>query len=171
MASAATYVPIATTTLASAATGYTFSSIPSTYTDLVLIAQARSTYANASDILGLVVNGDTGTNYSYTRITGDGTSAASSRETGLTYWRINYSIPAATATANVFGMDIFNFANYANTTTYKTMLWRNSPAQIEAAAGAHLWRSTSAISSINIFVGNGNLAAGSTFTLYGILGA
>jgi hypothetical protein len=166
-----TYVPIASQTLAAAAPSVTFSSIPSTYQDLVLVAQARSTYANTSDILGIQINGDTGTNYSYTRLTGDGSSAASARETGLTYWRINYSIPGASATSGIYGMDTFNIMNYANTSTYKTMLWRNSPAQIEAAAGVYLWRSTSAISSIYLFAANASFATGSTFTLYGIAAA
>jgi ethanolamine utilization microcompartment shell protein EutL len=74
---AKTYEPIATTTLGSAAASYTFSSISGSYTDLILVVDATTTAGNRA--LQLVLNSDTGTNYSATYITGDGSSTASSR--------------------------------------------------------------------------------------------
>lgn len=168
---AATYTPIASITLGANATGVTFSSIPSTYTDLVLVAQTRSSVASTNDILNIQVNNDTSSIYSYTRILGDGSSASSARESNLTYWRVTYNIPGATATANVFGLDTIQFMNYSNTTTNKTAFWRSSPAQILVALSANLWRNTAAINSITIFANGGSLVSGSTFDLYGILGA
>jgi hypothetical protein len=168
---ASTYEKIATTTLGSAAATVTLSSISGSYTDLVLVVQARSSFSNLSDILSVRINSDTGTNYSYTRVMGDGSTASSARETGLDVWRVNYNIPGATATASVFGLDTIQFLNYSNTTTYKTGLWRSSPAQILTLAAAALWRSTSAITSITLLANNGNLVTGSTFTLYGIKSA
>jgi hypothetical protein len=167
----ATYTPIASATLEANATQIIFSSIPSTYTDLVLVAQSRSTNAAASDILSLQLNSDTGNNYSYTRLQGDGSSASGARESNLNLWRINYNIPGATATANVFGLDTIQIINYSNTTTNKSALWRSNPSQILTGLSANLWRNTAAINSIRIFATFGSLVSGSTFNLYGILGA
>ena len=61
--------------------------------------------------------------------------------------------------------------NYANTTTYKTMISRASDATQNAIAYVGLWRSTSAINSITLSVSAGTFAIGSTFTLYGIKAA
>jgi hypothetical protein len=168
---ASTYTPIATTTASGSTSTVSFTSISGSYTDLVLVASVRSTAANTVDILNVRLNNDSSTLYSYTRLTGDGSSAASARETGLTAWRIGYNIPAANAASGTYGLDIFQLQNYSNTTTYKTALWRNSAAGIEAAASACLYRSTSAITQIELGFGVGNLAAGSTFTLYGIKAA
>ena len=75
----ATYEKIATNTLSSAAISLTFSSIPATYTDLVLITSSQHAASDASSRLYLNFNSDTATNYSYTQIRGSGTAAFSSR--------------------------------------------------------------------------------------------
>ena len=165
MAAGSTYTPIATTTLGSATASYTFSSIPSTFTDLVLITNGTiSTTADAS--MYWRVNGDTSTNYSATRVSGDGTSAASYRET-------NQTAALAGFVGNVSpSVQIFNFMNYANTTTYKTAITRGSYSAKNVGAFVGLWRSTAAINSITVTsLGSGNLDVGSTFTLYGIQAA
>ena len=66
MAAGITYTPIASTTLGSAAASYTFSSIPNTYTDLVLIASMADSNSGADQRMLVQVNGDTGTKYSTT---------------------------------------------------------------------------------------------------------
>ena len=158
MAAGATYEPIATTTLGSAASSYTFSSIPSTYTDLVLIVYTKSA---STDNLAIQVNGDTGTNYSNTYISGNGSTAISGRNTSVSQAYI-------TGTGTSFGTSIINFQNYANTTTYKTFIGRGSWTDYQVRASAALWRSTSAISSITVLCTGDNFQTGSTFTLYGI---
>jgi len=77
----ATYEPIATTTL-TGGTSYTFTSIPATYTDLVLVVNAAT--ASGSSNLAMQFNADTGSNYSFTRIFGNGSSASSSRAANVT---------------------------------------------------------------------------------------
>ena len=165
---AATYTPIATTTLGSAASNVTFNSIPSTYTDLVLVISANiSTAQNA----WLQFNGDTGANYSDTFLYGNGTSAASGRNSSITVGYIDaYGyFPSA---ANTFGTNITHIMNYSNTTTYKTFISRGNNAGAGVEANVTLWRSTAAINSILIdLVGATTYSAGSTFTLYGILAA
>ena len=165
MAAGATYVPIATTTLGSAAASYTFSSIPSTYTDLVLISSVKTVSAGSN--LTAIVNSDTGTNYSATYLTAQGSSAASlrySNQTALSF--DNYGYPDTT----IFNINITHFMNYSNTTTYKTILSRANNANNGLSAVVNLWRSTAAITTINISSAN-TFAIGSTFTLYGIAAA
>ena len=169
---AATYEPIATNTLGSATATVTFSSIPSTYNDLVLVSSVRST-SSGNQEYQLQLNSDTGSNYSYTRLAGDGSSAFSDRGSNRTYIDMGY-MPGSNSTSGVFGINNLSIMNYANSTTYKTLLYRwNDAGAVNAYAAAEvgLWRSTSAITSITLKMGSGNLEAGSTFTLYGIKAA
>ena len=74
---AKTYEPISTQTLGTAPTTVTFSSIPQTYTDLVLVFNSKSTTLNYPY---LTVNSDTGANYSRTYLAGSGSAATSGRQ-------------------------------------------------------------------------------------------
>jgi hypothetical protein len=167
---AATYEPIATTTLGSAAASYTFSSISSAYTDLVLITNAAITSGGGQDLQIQLGNGsvDTATNYSWTVVQGNGTTASSSSASNTATPRINGSYAAITTTPAIW---ITNLQNYSNTTTYKTYLGRGNNADSGATAIVGLWRSSSAINTIKIFPSGSTLAIGSTFTLYGIAAA
>lgn len=153
---------IATYTAPSAQASYTFNSIPSTYTDLVLVIDATTTSGNRG--LRAVLNSDSGSNYSSTYISGDGTSATSGRYSSTTYLDTVASLSNATRSTT-----IMHFQNYSNTSTYKTILTRNSNAAVVSRASIGLWRSTSAITSILVQLSADNLNTGSTFTLYGIL--
>jgi hypothetical protein len=166
---AATYTPIASTTLGADASSVIFSSIPSTYTDLVLIAFVRSTRAATGDTFRIRFNSDTASNYSTTFVYGDGPAAGSSRLTSQTgvYNRIN----AASVASGTFSPTIIHIMNYSNSTTYKTTISRANSTSEEISLNASLWRNTSAITSITALVDNGNLLSGSTLNLYGILGA
>ena len=90
MAAGATYEPIATTTLGSAANAITFSSIPSTYTDLRLVGTFLAPDADYSDI-NVQFNNDTGANYSYTLLLGYGTGTSSVSATNRNNLYSNYS--------------------------------------------------------------------------------
>lgn len=161
---AKTYEPIATYTVPSAQASYTFSSIPSTYTDLVLISVPLTT---ASAVIQVRLNGDTATNYSNTYMQGDGTTASSSRSSGDTAFPIAYS----TATTTPYTA-VTHFMNYSNTTTYKTAISRSSAASVVTLEYVDLWRSTAAINSIQLLCSGGaSLNTGAVFTLYGIKAA
>lgn len=163
-----TYVPISSQTLGSAAASVTFSSIPSTYTDLVLVISGRSTATAGNNNSQLILNGDNGSNYSMTRLTGDGTSPASDRVSNGFY--AGWAFIENNTNSN-FTPIIYHIQNYANTTTYKTVIGRGAGASNFISAAVSMWRSTAAINSI--YVGNtgGNFVAGSTFTIYGIKAA
>jgi hypothetical protein len=156
---AATYTPIASITLGANASSVTFSSIPQTYTDLVLVFDGTITTAASTPFQ---LNSDTGSNYSMTRVYGDGSSVTSTRNSSETSGLITI---ADTGQSNF----IANFMNYSNTTTYKTVISRGGTAGGYTTLIASLWRSTAAITSISLITVT--YASGSTFNLYGILGA
>jgi hypothetical protein len=158
-----TYEPIATQTLGSASSSVTFSSIPSTYTDLILVFNGSS--ASGTPDLCARFNGDSGTNYSRTFLVGDGTSATSGRSSSQASF-VPGGVPNATNSTTVF-----NIMNYANSTTYKTAICRDTLPANYTAATVGLWRSTAAITSIELFPSANSFITGSTFTLYGIKAA
>jgi hypothetical protein len=170
---AATYEPIATTTLGSTATEVNFTSISGSYTDLVLVGYILPSNTDSPAIL-CQVNSDTGSNYSGTFLYGNGSAAGSNRQSSETKYTLarQYGIGDSTTNTSNF---ITSFQNYANTTTYKTILTRsNTPGGstyvgVESMVG--LWRSTSAITSIKVYVTVGGFASSSMFTLYGIASA
>jgi len=164
---ASTYSQIATTTLGSATASYTFSSIPQTYTNLVLVCGNVLT-ASTGQGVKIRFNSDTATNYSYTYLSGNGTSAVSNRNSNATSSQIGWgAVGSSTAISTI----IASIPNYINTTTNKTFISRSSDASTETVALVGLWRSTAAISSITIFPSSGNFSTGCVFTLYGIKGA
>lgn len=157
-----TYTPIATTTLGSAASSVTFSSISGSYTDLILVCSVSNTTSQAD--VRLNVNGDTGSNYSYTQVFGTGSAAGSNRSSNNTFANGGY---IGTTQSN----SITHFQNYSNTTTNKTMLTRyNDPSNL-VVASVSLWRSTAAINQIVVSYSANNFSSGSTFTLYGVKNA
>ena len=168
MAAGSTYTPIATYTLASAASSQAFTSIPSTYTDLVLVMNLKGSTTNLYPALQF--NSDTGTTYSVTYLTGNGTSATSGRTSGSNYAYITGSTVMSNTDFNF--NSITNVQNYANSTTNKTAITRNNNAASATEATVNLWRSTSAITRIDVLcLLTGNFAIGSTFTPYGIAAA
>ena len=164
-----TYVALQTYTVPNNTTStVSFTSIPSTYTDLILVFNGSMVSGGASSF-HYTFNSDTGSNYSFTRINGTGSSATSDRQT---------SQPAFTPDVNFYNnsINITQIMNYANTTTYKTVLFRNSEtyssASIRQSVG--LWRSTAAITSMTITTDNLSVCyftSGSTFSIYGIKAA
>jgi hypothetical protein len=141
-------------------------SIPSTYTDIILVIKGQI------DVnVYYKINGDTGSNFSQTQIYGNGTTAASARESNRSdgiYLGGYLTNPMQSTGAQA----IVQFLNYANTTTNKTSLYRMDNAGVGTQAGVGLWRSTSAINEISVYSSTTNgIVSGTTFTLYGIAAA
>jgi len=156
-----TYEKIASTTLGSTATSVTFSSIPATYTDLVIIVNGSYTFASGIDSYGIRANGDTGNNFSRLVLSGNGTAVTSS-----TIDNTNIMLIGLLGAGNT--TNIINVNNYSNTTTYKTFIARADGVSGLVRANVGTWRSTAAINSL-FFDGSGNtIAIGTTFTIYGI---
>lgn len=163
---ATTYEPIATTTANGSNSSYTFSSIANTWTDLVLVSNIGVV---SSDTFIIQVNGDTGSNYSRTFLSSYGSSGNSGRNTSETWINLsNQDGPQSNAGSWV---QVAHFMNYANTTTYKTVIGRSNNASTGVTAAVGLWLNTNAITSITVRTVSQNFTSGSTFTLYGIKAA
>jgi hypothetical protein len=168
MAAGATYEPIATQTLASAAASITFSSIAATYTDLRLVL-GNLVVASGTPSLQLQFNGDTATNYSNTYLAGDGATAISGK--GTSQAQINSSFALNATTPIAIFVDIFSYAGSTNKTVLINEAGdKNGSGYTTARVG--LWRSTAAITSITILNSTAvNYNIGTTATLYGIKAA
>ena len=156
MSKTATYSLIESQTLGSATATVTFSAIPATFTDLVLIIRATTISSNYN----LRLNGDTGTNYSDTYLWGNGSTTVSSRSTNNTVNGITFTSSGAPTTK----MEIMD---YASSNVYKTVLMRQDDSTNATMATVGLWRNTNAISSVSV-VSPGTIPTGTTFKLYGI---
>ena len=160
-----TYTPIATYT-STGVTTLSMTSIPSIYTDIILVIKGQ---ININ--VYYKINGDTGSNFSQTQVYGDGTTAASARESNRSdgiYLGGYLTNPMQSTGA----MAIVQFLNYANTTTNKTSLYNMNNSSTGTQTGVALWRSTSAINQISVISDSTNgIVSGTTFTLYGIKAA
>ena len=114
-----TYVALDKVTVATATPSVTFTSIPSTYTDLVLVMNPATTHSS-STFVSMLFNSDSGTNYSINEMYGNGTSAISTQaaNTNVAWLGLDVSI------SNVLGDSVItsNIMGYSNTSVNK-----NSP--------------------------------------------
>lgn len=152
-----------------------FTSIPSTYKHLQVRALIRGTASASAISANMQFNSDTGSNYSYHELYGNGTSAQASAGATQTRFFLHGNAPAATALASSFGVAVMDILDYASTSKYKTtrcldgMDVNGSGGYILLDSGS--WQNTNAISSIQIAPSSGNFAQYSQFALYGIKGA
>ena len=151
----------------------TFSSIPSTYTSLQIRFIGRVTNADTADNLFLRFNSDSGSNYAWHYLEGDG--ATSTASGAVTQTRIlSGRVSAANATSGIVGAGVIDIHNYASTTQNKTVrtltgIDRNGSGNVRMDSG--LWINTSAVTSIQLTNGSGtNFTTDSTFALYGMKG-
>lgn len=162
---APTYVAIAKTVLTGSQATIEFTSIVSTYTDLVVKISSRNTASN--NYYEVRFNSLT-TNLSGTYIQSNSSTVVSGRF--QPYGRMNDS----TTTANTFDSGEFYIPNYAGSTN-KVISLDSASENNSAAANAALmtpmaglWSSTAAITSIQIVPSGGNFASGTRVDLYGI---
>jgi len=161
---------IAKTTLGSSASNIEFTGIPGTgYTDLVVFCSIRTDRASATDVVKLRFNGASDdTDLSSRLMYGTGSSTASENYSYL-YAMLTC---AANATSSTFGNGMIYIPNYAGSTNKSTSSESASENNATAGynfAGAGLWSSTSAVTSIKLFPLFGtNFVTGSSAFLYGI---
>jgi len=175
-ANATSFESIATTTVGSGgAADVEFTSIPATYTHLQLRAIARTNYSGGvTDTLVIRINSDTGNNYAWHQVGGNGSSAFAQSGTTTNLIYASY-IASSTSGTSVFGASIIDILDYANTNKYKTL--RNLTGEDrngggDLTLGSGLWQNTNAITSIKLTQGEGtSFAQYSHFALYGIKGA
>lgn len=167
------YESIATVSVGSGgASSVSFTSIPSTYTHLQIrgIARTGRTGQNG-DFFKTTFNSDTGTNYSWHLMTGDGASTGTAAGSTVAYMEADRFASNSTG-SNIFGGIVLDILGYADTNKYKTIRYlggydNNGSGEIQFGSGN--WRSTSAITSITLTQsGSYNILQYSHFALYGI---
>ena len=171
------YESIATVTVGSGGqSSISFTSIPSTYKHLQIRAIGRNTAAVTTAQAKIQINGDTGNNYTFHQMYGNGaTAAADGYGTGV----INGITPSirmtgASSTSGIFGATVIDILDYANTNKNKTVRIllgqdQNGSGDVQLVSGA--WLSTSAITSLSFTAQtSGDFAQYSSFALYGVKG-
>lgn len=165
------YESIATVTVTSSVNSISFTGIPSTYKHLQVRAFIGTDNGSKSGLLQF--NLDTGSNYSFHQLYGDGGSAGASAATSQTSIATIYP-SSSTTSGNRMGAGIIDILDYASTNKYKTVRTLtgeddNGSGNIFLRSGA--WLSTSAITSLKLTVSpTGNWIQYSHFALYGIKG-
>ena len=168
------YESIATVTVGSTAqASITFSSIPSTFKHLQLRIIARTAYVDTNSGGILNFNSDSGANYAWHRMYGDGGTPTANGNASATFARVD-RMPGSTATGSVFGAFIVDILDYANTSKNKTLRslgGYDANGNGWASFNSSLWINNSAISSITFAnADSGNLVQYSQVALYGIKG-
>lgn len=164
---------ISSQTLGSSAASVTFSSIPSTYTDLVVRYSVRCDVAGSVASIIFKINGSSSTSdYSFTILSGNGATASSSQvATGvLGYFQMTQGMPGATATSNTFASNelyVPNYAGSAKKTINHTTAQENNTTTAYIKSYAQLYNATTAITSLS-FENADLFSAGSSFYLYGL---
>jgi hypothetical protein len=173
-----TYTLISSSVLSSPAAVVSLTSIPATYTDLVLRASMRT--ANSATSIGLTIQYNTyapsfgsNTNYSRTRILGNGSTVTSATMIDREAYFAG-EINAATSTANTFSSFEMYIPNYADSSQMQTargfLCQENNGNTAFINATATLYNLTTAVSSIFVFPNTTtDFVVGSSFRLYGIL--
>jgi hypothetical protein len=169
---ASSYESIATATGTGSSGTITFSSIPSTFKHL----QIRGIFNDSLgySTLRIQMNGDTGSNYSWHRLFGEPSSSASAQaQGGATQTAIIPGTNGGPTGNTEMGAIIADFLDYGSTTKNKTVRTFSGVASATSAynyvaVSSGLWMSTSAITSISLFVSGANWRTNTTFALYGI---
>ena len=147
-------------TLGSSVTSVTFSSIPATYRDLILITDGSVTVSAQN--LRLRFNADSGNNYTGVLMFGTGSSTGS----------VSYPAGPQVDVGGLFTTQtnvITSIMDYSATDKHKTILSRYSNAGNEVGAFASRWASTSAITSLQAFISGNAFVSGTTLSLYGVI--
>lgn len=160
---------------AGGASSVTFSSIPSTYTHLQIRGISQWSYNNGSpdsSVVSLRFNTDSGTNYAYHTLTGNGANVYSYSGTAVNKAIAGYSSATNGYYTNTFGANVIDILDYTNTNKYTTVRTL-SGVDVNAAGGnvnltSALWRNSALITNIEILPDYPNWGQYTTFTLYGI---
>jgi hypothetical protein len=164
---------IAKNVLGSDAATVTLSDIPATYTDLLVLTSARTDFTGVNGVNDYILmrfNGDSGSNYTYRQLLGNGSAASS--QSGTLTGALAGRASGSDATASTFGNSETYIPNYAGSTNKSlstTAANENNGTSATVVAQAALWSNTAAITSILFRPGDGsNFKSGSSFFLYGI---
>jgi hypothetical protein len=164
-----TYTLISKTILTSAAGSVSFTSIPTTYTDLVLFSSYRGTNPGTYDQLRMTFNGTN--NWSFRGVYGYGSGVGSEGLSSQSGGKVALGV-GADATANTFSNDYYYIPNYLSSVSKSVssdVVGENNATDVFMGLYANLNATTSAIDTITLVSQNStNFVSGSSFYLYGI---
>ena len=167
---ATTFIKIATVTVgAGGAANMEFTSIPNTYTDLVMKISQRGTEAFAYNTLRTRFNNDTTeANYSYRYVRGSGSAASSASSATSSYSGEGNGSTSTASTFSNFELYIPNYAGSQAKSSSLDLVSENNATEAYAQLIARLWTGTAAINQITVSPLTGTFVQYSTATLYGI---
>lgn len=164
-----TFELIEAKTLTTSAASITFSSIPATYTDLVIKYSLRDSQTGYNYGGTIVKFNGSSSGYSERLLYGNGTTAYSVSSSG-TYISFLETAQAG-ATASTFANGEIYIPNYLSS-NYKSVssdvVTETNATDAYAGLAAHLWSNTAAITSVSIAPTGGTFVTYSTAYLYGI---
>lgn len=164
------YDALATITVPSGgASTVEFAGIPQGYKHLQIRALVKRSGGTAADNTNLRFNSDSGSNYAWHQLYGEGGSALAGSGTSQSSIRAIHS----DATASIFGIGIIDILDYASTSKNKTTKtlagWEDNNATVGyVLMRSGVWLSTSAITSISLIPNSGTFAQNTQFSLYGV---
>lgn len=168
----ATYINISTVTVGSGgASSIAFTSIPQTYTDLVLLTSWRTSRASVADYVALSFNSLT-TSFALRFLGGNGSSANTAFYNTSPDSRIGGQAVGNNSTASIFSNGSIYISNYTSSINKPYSIdgtREDNTTANEMALGAGLWSNVSAITSITLTSwGGSTILEHSSASLYGI---
>ena len=154
---------LAQITLQASASSITFSGIPNTYRDLILVFQGTTTPANGAGFVRF--NSDSANNYNNVIMAGNTTPPYSGLRTGISAidFAQDFAVEAGANNASVLQV-----LDYSATDKHKTVITRtNIGSSNVPAAMIGRWTSSAAINSVTFTLNQNAYAAGATFSIYG----
>lgn len=162
-----TYVLLTQATLAANSSSVTFSSIPQNYGDLVITLNGKPS-DTSFPVIALRFNGDSGSNYSYVGVSGNGSSTNSGTNASLGYLSIGQAHGTGPSTSSQF-QTIVNIIEYSAIDKHKVAISRNSVPDTGAETQVARWANTAAVTSISAITTSGGFAIGTTISIYGLV--
>lgn len=165
-----TYTPLATITLGGSDGEIQFTSIPSTYRDLILVCTPRTSLAAATEPVRLRFNSDaTNGNYARVSMSGSGSGSGDSYTDAPGEIIVDVAATASYSGANTFAVFRAEIFDYAQGNKHKSVLTYSEVTSTQVRRQAARWASTAAIHTITLtpYFG-GNFVSGSVFSLYGV---
>ena len=152
-----TYVPLGTVTLGSTPSSVTFSSIPATYRDLIIVING-----GGSGNVRIGLNGDT-TDGNFTGLYMDNSGTSTLNNTARRLLNF-YGFMDSNLTTTY----VVHLLDYSTTDKHKNYLSRSNNTANGVAALSGRWANTSAITSVAL-ISEGTFIASTTFSIYGVI--
>lgn len=159
--------PLANITLGSSASTVTFSSISGSYRDLMLVV--TGTTGSLNENLYMRFNDDSGSNYYFVFMRGNGSATSSGTNDTLIGGAASIIFASyGTFSNSTVGTNQVHIMDYSATDKHKTVLTRFNSADTNTGSVAARWANTAAVTKVLCFPNSTTFSAGTTLALYGV---